>query len=155
VPESSLADNWPKPVRDAANAIQDYFHTNCSSDASSDRTASTDASDPENIVADFIAALNAHDTDAAKRLLTARQAQQITGAADSWLTNVKSITNVTIGEATPERRDDYKQAVKVPVEFDLDQRQATSLPNGHISWGYLLVRNSDEDPWRIDDQGVA
>jgi hypothetical protein len=33
--------------------------------------------------------------------------------------------------------------VDVPVKF------------GNEWWGYLLVRDSNRDPWRIVDQGVA
>ncbi|MBA2280431.1 MAG: DUF4829 domain-containing protein [Acidimicrobiia bacterium] len=43
----------------------------------------------------------------------------------------------------------------MPVEFDLEQRETVLMSNGHTVWGYLLARNSDGEPWLIDDQGAG
>jgi hypothetical protein len=46
----------------------------------------------------------------------------------------------------------------VTVQFDLDWRWLRSdgsMPEGRTTWGYLLVRDSDDAPWRIFDQGAG
>jgi hypothetical protein len=110
---------------------------------------------PRDVVACFVDALDRHDRDAAEALMTPAQARIAETQTDSWLTNVISISNLEIDDPLPDARPGYAQAIHVPVEFDLEQTEALSMPNGHTLWGYVLVRNSDDEPWLIDDQGFA
>ncbi|NAZ74348.1 hypothetical protein GTQ99_02765 [Kineococcus sp. T13] len=46
----------------------------------------------------------------------------------------------------------HAQAVFVPVTFDL-RGGDESTPDGTTSWGYVLVRDSGSEVWRIADSG--
>lgn len=111
------------------------------------------SADPASVVRAFVAALSARNIDTAKRMMTPTEAERVARSPDSWFTNVKSIKNLSMEKSQPDRRSGHRQAVFVPVEFDLQQRQMTSMPNGRTVWGYVLVRDTDSDPWLIDDQG--
>lgn len=110
---------------------------------------------PKTVVFTFLDALSAHDTATARRMLTPREATRMGSFADSWLTNVKSIRGIVVKEPVPDRSPDYAQAVRVPVEFELHQRESMSMPDGHTVWAYLVVRNSDAERWLIDEEGVG
>lgn len=54
------------------------------------------------------------------------------------------------GRAAPD------EVVNVRVTFDLGWRPLffdSSMPNGHTSWGYGLVRSSPTEPWHIFSEG--
>lgn len=56
------------------------------------------------------------------------------------------------GRSAPE------EVAYVPVDFDLDWRlfhNDGSMDEGATTWGYLLVRESPDAPWRIFSQGVG
>ena len=43
--------------------------------------------------------------------------------------------------------------VFVPVTFTLHGAGDETMPDGPTSWGYLLMRDSDHEPWLIQDNG--
>lgn len=115
---------------------------------------------PTSVVHAFLDALNAHDVEAAKRLLSPEFEQRMESSAGSWFTNIVSITNVEVGGPVPQVPEGngmsgYQQGVQVVTHFDLEQRTVVSMHNGSTSWGYMLARESDGDPWLIVSQGMG
>lgn len=113
---------------------------------------------PEAVVRAYVAAINRHDLATVLALQTAQHAVDFN--QDDGFSNIISISKLTISPARDESSSyaaarEYRQVVQVPVEFDLRQHRVESRPNGRIPWGYLLARNSDSQPWRILDEGVA
>lgn len=45
----------------------------------------------------------------------------------------------------------------MPVSFFADWRHFSdgSMEESIVTWGYRLARGSDDDPWRIVDQGMG
>ena len=109
---------------------------------------------PEEVVRVYLEALGAHDCDTALALTTPTK-----GA--SWCTSVARITDAQVrkhvveepawsGHAAPDA------VVNVPVTFDIRWRMFNgdiSMPAGPMTWGYLLVRSSPTEPWRIFAEG--
>lgn len=115
---------------------------------------------PTSIVRAFLESLNAHDVEAAKRLLSPEFEQRFESTVDSWFTNIVSITNIEVGDPLPQVPEGngmsgYQQGVQVLTHFDLEQRTVVSMHNGATSWGYMLARESDGDPWLIVSQGMG
>ncbi|MBT2269693.1 hypothetical protein [Rhodococcus erythropolis] len=115
---------------------------------------------PTTVVHAFLDALNAHDVQAAKGLLSPEFEQRMESSADSWFTNIVSITNVEVGDPVSQvpggnGMSGYQQGVQVVAHFDLEQRTVVSMHNGATSWGYMLARESDGDPWLIVSQGMG
>lgn len=114
---------------------------------------------PEQVVRLYLDALSVKDVDTAAHLLTPQRARDLSGAADSWFTNINSLTDVRVGTARPEPLQGtaargYHHATFVPVDFTLQQKHEYSMPNGPTAWGYVLVRNSAKERWLIVDEGV-
>jgi Domain of unknown function (DUF4829) len=114
---------------------------------------------PQEVVTAYIAAINAHDEEAGRKLSTPHFAQQQDHVQDNQFTNVVEISKLQVGtptrngghESADGRR--YQDAVYVPVTFTLKQREVVSMLDGHTSWGYVLVRTGADQPWRINDHG--
>lgn len=127
----------------------------------------TAAAAPENasavdVVRAYVTALNRHDVALASSLLTAEHLHTVQSEVDSWFTNINTITALGVGTPFAESTGGggdlaarYKQAMRVPVTFTLQQKHVESMPNGVSDWGYLLVRNTDTQPWRIADEGMG
>jgi hypothetical protein len=114
----------------------------------------------QDVVRAYVAAVNAHDLDTAKRLLTPRWAATVAKQNDGWFTNLVSITDLTVADPMPQAaadssRLDYRDVTYVPVEFTLRQRNQDSMPDGHTVWGFTLARNSATERWLIDNEGVG
>ena len=114
---------------------------------------------PEQVVTAYLEALNAHDCDTAAALM-------IAGAESSawlWCEDVASLKDVEVRDHVMELPEDSghsapDEVANVPVNFDLDWRpfhNDGSMDEGATGWGYLLVRNSADTPWRIFAQGVG
>jgi hypothetical protein len=114
-----------------------------------------DDASPQEVVRTYVEAINEGDVDTARQLLTPQRAKNVGAQADSFFDNVNSITKLELLPERPEFGSDYKFAVKIPVTFDLDQKEEMSMPDGPTDWGYLLGRNATNEPWRIYDEGVA
>lgn len=116
---------------------------------------SRDAS-PEEVVEAYVRALDAHDCDTAYALVDGD-----TDGAEAWCRRVASLDGLEVSAAEDEEpawsgRDADEQVVRVVVEFDLTYRPLRSdgsMDQGRTTWGYLLVRGSQDDPWRIFSQG--
>ena len=117
------------------------------------------AATPEQVVTAYLDALNAHDCDPAEAVMT----EDAKGSAKSWCQDVASLTDVDVSDHFTERpRDSGHKApdevANVPVTFDLNWRlfhNDGSMEEDSTMWGYLLVRDSTDSPWRIFDQGVG
>jgi hypothetical protein len=113
----------------------------------------TAASPPEDVVRGYIAALQTHDAAAARALTTAPDKD------DAWTADPPTISHVKIWDAVAEgtsgsAAQGHGQAVDVAVTFDVEGGDA-SMEDGPTAWGYLLVRDSAADGWKIADQGVG
>ncbi|MGW6376139.1 hypothetical protein ACWFRB_08760 [Rhodococcus sp. NPDC055112] len=114
---------------------------------------------PEEVVRSFIQAINAGDADAGQHLVADDRWSRLqpwfrtslTGRHphidDLTIRNVSAIT--TAGTAA----EGYQQGMSVPVTFTLSNADE-SMHDGRTTWGYVLGRNSDDDSWRILDNGV-
>jgi hypothetical protein len=115
---------------------------------------------PEQVVTAYLDALNAHDCDTAAALTTADPEDS---SAKLWCEDVASLKNVDIQDHFSEQpnlsgHSAPEEVANVPVTFDLNWRlfhNDGSMDEGATSWGYLLVRDSADSPWRIFDQGVG
>lgn len=107
----------------------------------------------------YLDALNAHDCATAKALMTA----DAEDSAKSWCQDVGSLTSVDVHDHFTERPEASghsapDEVANVPVTFDLNWRpfhNDGSMAEGATIWGYLLVRDSGDSPWRIFDQGTG
>lgn len=114
---------------------------------------------PEQVVAAYLEALDAHDCDTAEALTAADSGDQ----ARSWCEDVASLTDVEIGDHVEESPEHSgygapAEVANVPVSFDLSWRllhDDGSMDEGATAWGYLLVRESPDAPWRIFSQGLG
>lgn len=114
---------------------------------------------PQRVVAAYLKALNAHDCDTAEALTT----QSAKDSAMSWCTDVASLSGVRVRDHFAERPEwsggsASEQVSDVPVTFDLNWRlfhNDGSMDEGATTWGYLLVRDAADSPWRIFDQGTG
>lgn len=114
---------------------------------------------PEQVVTAYLAALNAHDCEAAEALMT----DDGKDTAKSWCDKVASLTNVDVRDHFTERPQNLgpsasEEVARVPVTFDLNWRLLhgdVSMDEGATTWGYLLVRESPDSSWRIFDQGTG
>ncbi|WP_066074244.1 hypothetical protein [Frankia sp. EI5c] len=119
------------------------------------------AASPAEVVSAYVRALNQHDIDTARQFHSAQHAATVGAELDSWFRNVISITDLNIGQSITRNGDQgslaagYRQVVHVPVNFTLLQEVPESLPNGHVIWGYLLARDSGDQPWLIIDEGAV
>ena len=114
---------------------------------------------PVEVVTAYVAALDKHDITTAKALSTPEMVEHTESTVDSWYRNTRSITRLWVGEPMPrgtdggQTRAGSREAVDVPVEFDLDQCDPESIPDGVMGWGYLVSRDSPTDRWLITDEG--
>ena len=122
--------------------------------------ASTDPSgtEPGSTIRDYVRDVNAQDVTAAEALLASQHVRALLGQPDGWLTATVSITGLSLG--TPEPRDGhgtpadgYLQVVFVPARLTLARSTPGSAPTGHLTWGFLLARNSMVSRWIIVDDG--
>ncbi|MBD8077825.1 hypothetical protein [Cellulosimicrobium arenosum] len=115
-----------------------------------------DDAPPEQVVDAYTRALAGHDCATAGALRTP-------GDEPTWCADLAALTDVHVGEPTVEDprysgHSPDQEVTYVPVTFDLDTRPFHgdgSMPEGATTWGYLLVRDADGDPWRIVDEGVG
>jgi len=111
-----------------------------------------DADDsPEDVVRTYLTALQDGDTQGADGLTTGSY------SGNPFTTDPPRIEDVEISPATPESTvgtagEGHADAVFVPVTFDLHGADAT-MPDGPTDWGYVLVRDGDDEPWLIASSG--
>ncbi len=116
--------------------------------------------EPQTVVRGYLDALDAHDLDTASALLAPDYRQHAQRTAGNWFVNLRSIRDVRLGAVQDARAgygvgSDYPFAVRVPVSFRL--RLFFDEPPGDtpLNWSFVLVRQSQGDPWRIRDDGPA
>jgi len=118
-----------------------------------------DRAGAEDVVTAYLEALGAHDCGTAEAL----GVEGFEERARDWCRSLSSLTDVSVAPARGEEpawsgRADDEQVVRVAVEFVVDRRPFhgdPGLEDGRTSWGYLLVRGSDDEPWRIFTEGMG
>ena len=133
---------------------------------------SPDAADPEvverhvatrsagDVVRDYLAAVQDGDRTTAAALSTEGFAQR-----DTWqrgdapgLSDVE-VSDVVAPYPIPDEQDvaedlrGYAQFVSVPVTFTVEDDDRGFSTDGPSGWAYVLVRESDDDPWLIAEAG--
>lgn len=114
---------------------------------------------PEQVVTAYLDAMNAHDCATVESLVT----EGLRDRAKSWCDAVAGLTDVHVRDHFMERpswsgRSPWEEVSNVPVTFDLNWRPFhgdASMDEGATTWGYVLVRDSADSPWRIFDQGTG
>ncbi len=124
--------------------------------------APTDPSgtEPGSTIRDYVRDLDVHDVASAESLLAPQHVRALLGRPDGWLTTAVTITDLSLG--TPVTRDGhgtpadgYAQVVFVPARLTLTRTAPGSVPDGRLSWGFLLARHSMVSRWTIVDDGPA
>ncbi|HEU4369011.1 MAG TPA: hypothetical protein VFV05_12385 [Methylomirabilota bacterium] len=113
---------------------------------------------PVVVVRAYLDALDAHDLDTARAVLTPERRVAVEQSQGNWFVNLRSVRNVRLDPAVdaPHSRGAYRQAVRVPAELDVTLFFETAgREGGSLTWGFVLVRNGPEEPWRIADEGPA
>lgn len=110
---------------------------------------------PEQVVEAYLAALNAHDCATAEALSTSDASQ--------WCHDLRSLTDITVHDGIREKpswsgQPPSVEVVNVAVDFSVRWRLGHddgSMPDGRNPWGYLLMRRSADQPWRIFSEGTG
>ncbi|WP_262848769.1 DUF4829 domain-containing protein [Mumia quercus] len=118
-----------------------------------------DDATPEQVVAAYVDALDAHDCDTASALRTRDSSE----SALSWCESVASLEEIEVGVHFPESRgyteaEPREELVGVGVTFNLQWRPFRDdgwIEEGRTTWGYTLAREAETHPWRIVDEGTA
>lgn len=115
---------------------------------------------PGTVATAYMRALDGGDRDTVLALSTPGHRQ----VAGIWLDHTAGLSDPVVTGVTPETGGDWKhpgdpytQAVQVEVHFGYRQHWWTddpSVPDGPMSWGYLLVR-APGGRWLVSDEGVA
>jgi hypothetical protein len=114
---------------------------------------------PKQVVTAYLDALNAHDCGTAEAVMT----DSAKDRAESWCEDVASLTDVDVRDHFMESpkwsgHSPSEEVARVPVTFNLNWRpfhNDGSMDEGTTLWGYLLVRETADSPWRIFDQGTG
>ena len=108
-----------------------------------------DDASPTEVATAYVQALAAKDCDTAHAL-------RLSGDG-GWCGKV-TVSDYSVKDPVPDGpggvSEQYRQGVYVPVEFTT-RGGDISLPDGRRTWGYVMVRDSDTEPWRIADEGVG
>jgi hypothetical protein len=74
-----------------------------------------------------------------------------------WCGDV-AVSDTTVGEVQDDgccgTGADYGDSVYVPVDV-VTRGGEPELPDGNNPWGYVLVRDKADQPWRIADEGLG
>lgn len=117
-----------------------------------------DSASAEEVVAAFVAARNAHDTGTMRALLI--DDGSVPSLVDVLMGRTTQFDDVVIKSPTGwdtrgTNLGQWNQVTHVPIEMTVENGPASGFSDGRQQWGYVLVRNSDSEPWRIADQGVV
>lgn len=110
------------------------------------------AATPSQVVTTFLDALDAHDCDTAQDLATEAYRE----VAKTWCSDIASLRNAKVLQVNAVNAGDT--ATGVSVAFDVKWRLFRgdgSTDGSGMTWGYSLVRESRDAPWRIRDHGVG
>jgi hypothetical protein len=116
--------------------------TTSSPDAGPTATQSSSPT-PEQVVREYVDAINSQDTDAIRRLTTPEFRSVAMVWMGSELDNLK-IIDVSEGDST----------IGVEVTFDLRHGDG-SMSDGPNEWGYVLERKNSKEPWLMSSDGVG
>jgi hypothetical protein len=128
-------------------------------DGASDSSADAASNDPVQVVRMFVNAIDSGDPERAKSLCTPEFARQQDTTADSWF---HQSVRLNLRKVGPARRITAREgnlpngtvAVRLPVELDVMQERPESIPNGPLTWGYTLARQSNGS-WLIAGNGAG
>lgn len=118
---------------------------------------------PEEVVHSFIEAIDAGDEEVGRMLVADDRWSRLQPWFRSSLTGrhpqisdlvIRDVTAFTSSmPAAGTAAEGYRQGVSVGVTFTLTNADE-SMHDGPTTWGYVLGRNSDDDGWRIIDNGT-
>jgi hypothetical protein len=117
---------------------------------------------PEAVVRAYVAAEAAGDAEVLRALSTPRHWRVVRDAVDGPLRNPRSVRDLVVRPARVVRAADVpggsrgsRQVRTVGVTYVIHQRRELTTFDGPRTWGFVLVRDDDAAPWRIDDEGVG
>ncbi|NNM46596.1 hypothetical protein [Knoellia koreensis] len=113
---------------------------------------------PEQVVRAYVDAVNARDFATANRIAGVEHMRysrfdRAGRFDDLTITGADRITRASDGSRSS--GDDYAQAWHVRFTARQSGHDISMGPEGTIQWGYVVVRNSGAQPWRIIDAGHA
>jgi len=110
---------------------------------------------PTSVARAYVAALNAHDDRAVRKLST-------TPESVAWLDDVEQISHLQVTGVRPEKprwsgEPAGTKVRHVGVQFDVDWGRFSdgSIEDGHTVWGYWLKRDASTGRWVIFNEGVG
>lgn len=116
----------------------------------------TPSASPQQVVRTYLEAQEAKDRGTLEEILL--NDRDVPSWTDLLLRSGAGYRDVIIEEPRRDRSGEartWRQGVYVPVEWTVTDGPKDGFSDGRQPWGYLLVRNSDDEPWRIVDQGVG
>ncbi len=116
--------------------------------------------EPGSTIRDYVRDLDGQDVAAAEGLLAPKHVGTLLGRPDGWLTTPVTITDLSLGAPEPRdgrgtAADGYAQVVFVPARLTLTRKAPGGTSDEHLTWGFLLARNSMVSRWIIVDDGPA
>jgi hypothetical protein len=112
---------------------------------------------PETVVRSYLDAVMAHDKATVRELTVPSFYDHEQSTHPSAFCVWKSISALEIAPAYPDtyERGGYRRVVNVLVDFVVKSRDPAAFHDGRRPWGYLLVRNSSAERWKIIDEGLG
>lgn len=114
-----------------------------------------DSASPQDVVQAYLEASASKDRSTIEALVI--DDIMVPSWSDLLLGRGAAVDHVRIKAPVRDRRGEartYQQGVYVPVDLTVTDGASDGFSDGPQTWGYLLVRNADTEPWRIIDQGV-
>lgn len=141
----------PAPVAVAASALASLGLTACGGPTAHVTMPPEDAA-PGVVVRAYLDALEVEDCATARALYRPGR-----DPLAPWCGEVE-VRDSTVDEVQDDGccglGEQYAQSVYVPVDL-VTRGGDVSLPDGEHPWGYVLVRDADDQPWRIVDEGLG
>ncbi|MEO3783393.1 hypothetical protein ABGB12_08695 [Actinocorallia sp. B10E7] len=108
---------------------------------------------PQETVRAYLDAVVNDDRKTAGRITSPAFLRQEGAYPDSPFCNWREVSDLRIHIPAPApARDGYREVVSIDLEFDLEQREPITRPDGHTIDGYILGREFPTDRWKIIDR---
>jgi hypothetical protein len=150
--------------RHAAASLACLLATALSGCSSGEVLRTTDArSTPGEVVREFVAAATSGHRALVRSLSTERHWRELSSETDHLLNNPTRVTHLRIitvrrleaGSRQVPRGLRSGQIASVTISFVARQARVITRPDGLQAWGYYLVRDGDDEPWRVDAEGLG
>lgn len=111
---------------------------------------------PEQVVRTYLAASSAHDVATMNALSAGDRFQRASRFRPTWMVSKVRTFAPTADGGPGSAWTGWHQVVNVSVDMFVLKGHDLNFPDHTpATWGYILARQSDRDPWRIIDQGVG